>query len=51
VPRGARRAIVVQAETRHLCENFGLQTQTPLCSGTRRALADIARRLEARFPD
>jgi hypothetical protein len=51
VPRGARRAIVVQADTMHLCENFGLKTETPLCIDTRQALADIARRLEARFPD
>lgn len=51
VPRGARRAIVVQADTMHLCESFGLKTHTPLCIDTRQALTDIARRLDARFPD
>ena len=49
IPRGAGRAIVVQADTMKLCENYGLQDKTPLCSNTRRALADIARRLDARF--
>ncbi len=51
VPRGARQAIVVQADTMRLCENYGLQTQTPLCSDTREALSEIARRLEARFAE
>jgi hypothetical protein len=51
VPRGARRAILVQADTMKLCENYGLQNKTPLCSNTRAALADIARRLETRFGD
>lgn len=51
VPRGARRAIVVQADTSHLCENFRLSNPTPLCTNTRQALADIARRLETRFPN
>jgi len=32
-----------------LCESHGLQDKTPLCSNTRQALADIARRLDARF--
>lgn len=50
VPKGARRAIVVQASTMQLCDGFGLQDQTPLCSDTRKALSDIARRLETRFP-
>ncbi len=51
VPRGARQAIVVQADTMNLCEHFGLKTQTALCGDTRQALTDIARRLEARFAD
>jgi hypothetical protein len=51
VSRDARRAIVVQADTMKLCENYGLQNQTPLCSDTRQALTDIARRLDARFGD
>ena len=51
VPRGARRAIVVQADTMKLCENYGLQNQTPLCSDTRQALSDMARRLDSRFND
>ena len=34
-----------------LCENYGLLDKTPLCSNTRQALADMARRLEARFGD
>jgi hypothetical protein len=51
IPRGARRAILVQADTMKLCENYGLQDKTPLCSNTRAALADIARRLDARFGD
>jgi hypothetical protein len=51
IPRGARRAIVVQAETQRLCENYGLKDRTALCRDTPRALADIARRLEARFRD
>jgi len=51
IPRGARRAVIVQADTMKLCENYGLQNQTPLCGDTRQALADIARRLDARFGD
>ena|GEM_PF-4942622 len=51
VPRGAHRAIVVQADTMKLCENYRLQNQTPLCSDTRQALTDIARRLDSRFGD
>lgn len=51
VSPGARRAIVVQADTMQLCQNYGLQNQTPLCSDTRQALSDIARRLDARFGD
>ena len=51
VPRGARHAIIVQAEAMRLCENYGLRNQTPLCSNTRQALTDIARKLAARFPD
>lgn len=50
-PRSAGRAIVVQADTMRLCENYGLDNQTPLCSDTRQALTDIARRIEARFPE
>jgi hypothetical protein len=50
VTDGARRAIVVQADTHKLCENYGgLKDKTALCRDTRRALTDIARRLEARF--
>ena len=49
VPRGATRAIIVQAETSALCENYGLKDKTALCRDTRQALLDIARRLEARF--
>ncbi|MEO8143697.1 MAG: hypothetical protein ABI654_05735 [Betaproteobacteria bacterium] len=51
IPRGARRAILIQADTMKLCENYGLQNKTPLCGNTRQALADIARRLDARFRD
>lgn len=51
VPRGARRAVVVQADTMQLCQNYGLQNQTPLCNDTRQALADIARRLDSRLGD
>ena len=51
VPRGVRHAIIVQAEAMRLCENYGLRNQTPLCSNTRQALTDIARKLAARFPD
>ena len=51
VARDARRAVIVQADTMKLCENYGLQNQTPLCSATRQALTDIARRLDARFGD
>jgi hypothetical protein len=47
VPAGARRAIVVQADTIRLCENYGLMGRTPLCDDTPRALAAIARRLDA----
>lgn len=50
VTDGARHAIVVQADTHKLCEDYGgLKDKTPLCRDTRRALLDIARRLEARF--
>ena len=50
VTDGARQAIVVQADTHKLCEDYGgLKGKTPLCRDTRRALTDIARRLEARF--
>lgn len=49
VTAGARQAVVVQAETHKLCENYGLQDQTALCRDTRQALVDIARRLEKRF--
>ncbi|HYI86513.1 MAG TPA: hypothetical protein VEX61_05400, partial [Burkholderiales bacterium] len=49
VQRGAGRAIVVQAETSALCENYGLKDKTALCRDTRQALLDIARRLEARL--
>lgn len=48
---GNRRAIVIQADTMKLCENYGLQDKTPLCRDTRRALSDIAQRLESRFRD
>jgi hypothetical protein len=51
VPKGGRQAVIVQAEAMRLCENYGLQNQTPLCGNTRQALTDIARRLAARFPD
>ena len=47
VPAGARRAIVVQADTIRLCENYGLKGRTPLCDDTPQALAAIARRLDA----
>ena len=50
VTDGARHAIVVQADTHKLCEDYGgLKDETPLCRETRQALLDIARRLEARF--
>jgi ankyrin repeat protein len=48
VPRGARRAVVVQADTYKLCEGYGLEKQTALCLDTRQALGDIARRIDAR---
>jgi hypothetical protein len=49
---GARRAIVVQAEVMQLCEkNYGLKDRTALCIDTRRALTDLARRLDARSRD
>jgi hypothetical protein len=48
---GNRRAIVIQADTMRLCENYGLRDKTPLCRDTRRALSDIAQRLELRFRD
>ena len=51
IPSGARRAVVVQADTMKLCENYGLQNKTLLCSNTRQALTDIARRLDGRFGD
>jgi hypothetical protein len=47
VPAGARRAIVVQADTIRLCENYGLKGRTLLCDDTPQALAAIARRLDA----
>jgi hypothetical protein len=50
VTDGAGQAIVVQADTHKLCEDYGgLKDKTALCRDTRRALTDIARRLEARF--
>ena len=49
VPAGAGRAIIVQADTMKLCENYGLREKTLLCSNTRQALTEIARRLDARF--
>ena len=49
IPRGGGRAVIVQADTMKLCENYGLQDRTALCRNTRQALADIARRLDARF--
>jgi hypothetical protein len=51
IPRGARRAIVVQADLMRLCENYGLRERTVLCRDTRGALADIAQRLDARSGD
>ena len=51
VPRGGRRAVIVQAEAMRLCEISGLGKQTPLCTNTRQALTDIARRVAARFPE
>lgn len=51
VPRGERHAIVVQAEAMRLCENPVLGKQTPLCTNTRQALTEIARRMAARFPE
>ena len=49
VTAGARQAVVVQADTHKLCENYGLQDKTTLCQDTRQALTDIARRVEKRF--
>lgn len=49
IPAGAKRAIIVQADTMRLCENYGLQDKTPLCRDTRRALVEIARRLDAAY--
>jgi hypothetical protein len=50
VADGAHRAIVVQADTHKLCENYGaLKDKTALCRDTRGALTEIARGLEARF--
>ena len=51
LPKGGKRAIIVQSEPGNLCEAFGIGPQIPLCTGTRQALADIARRIEARFPN
>ncbi len=51
VPRGGRRAVVIQADTHRLCESYGLETQTALCIDTRQALGDIARRIDARVKD
>lgn len=50
VTDGAHQAIVVQADTHKLCDDYGgLKDKTPLCRDTRQALTAIARRLEARF--
>jgi len=49
VTAGGRQAVVVQADTSKLCENYGLQDKTTLCQDTRQALTDIARRVEKRF--
>jgi ankyrin repeat protein len=47
IPRNGHPAIVVQADVTHLCGMQGMKTQTPLCSDTRKALTDIALRIEA----
>lgn len=47
VPSGSERAVVVQANVHKLCEDFGPRLQTPLCTDTRKALSDIARRIDA----
>jgi len=50
LPKTGPRAVVVQADLNHLCgENLGMKTRTPLCSDTRGALTEIARRLAARL--
>lgn len=51
VPAGAKRAVIVQADTMRLCENYGLKDKTPLCRDTRKALTEIARRIDARVVD
>lgn len=47
LPKDGKRAVVVQADTRRLCENYGLQSQTPLCSDRDGTLLEIARRIAA----
>ena len=49
IPRSGSPAIVVQADVSHLCGMAGMKTQTPLCSDTRKALGDIALRVEGRY--
>ncbi len=49
IPQGGHPVIVVQADVTHLCGMQGMQTQTPLCSDTRKALTDIALRIKARY--
>ena len=46
-PRGERRVIVIQAEVRRHCDNYGLGA-TVLCADTRAALAQLGRRVLAR---
>lgn len=49
VPHGMRDAVIVQADTIKLCEDYGLRDKTVLCRDTRQALLQIAQRVEARF--
>jgi|SRR6185503_9771719 len=46
-PRGDRRVIVVQADVRSHCENYGLGS-TALCADTRAAFAQLGRRVLTR---
>lgn len=46
-PRGESRVIVIQADVRRHCDNYGLGS-TVLCTDTRAALAQLGRRVLAR---
>lgn len=48
-PRGEKRVVVVQADVRRHCDNYGLGS-TALCADTRGTLAQLGRRVLARVP-